>query len=48
MHGYALQTQDELGRELPASAEDVAPRLVDDIQLLTVEVVTELKLARFG
>ncbi len=32
-----LKCRDELRRELPAPAKDVAPRLVDDIQLLAVE-----------
>ena len=32
-----LKCRDELRRELATPAEDVAPRLVDDIQLLAVE-----------
>ena len=32
-----LKPHDELRRELAAPAENVAPRLVDDIQLLAVE-----------
>ena len=36
-HGGLNRLRDELRRELPAPAEDVAPRLVDDIQLLAVE-----------
>ena len=35
--GLVQQIRDELRRELAASTEDVAPRLVDDIQLLAVE-----------
>ena len=36
-HGSTRGKRDELRRELTAPAEEVAPRLVDDIQLLAVE-----------